>query len=392
MWQIVAASSRSSSSCSRRFLSHSCPSTHPTPTRPVTATMLVRFAVVITIVSILCALTYRAQKVGRNGFGFQTTADEIVQGVSDLESKVVFITGGTSGLGKETARVLAKAGAQVFLCGRTVEKAQKTIDGFDRVSHGFKGKLTPFACDLSSLAAVTACGEAFVATGSRLDHLILNAGLAWLPEPSYTPDGFEETLGVNHLAHFHLTNLLMPVLLKSAPARVTVVSSTAHAMGSVAALSTPSFGMKQWKTTRWWLLGAAAYGDSKLANAIHAKELHTRYAEQGVTAAAVHPGEILTGILKPEHSLVHWLVYTLGVNFDFLVRLVLKNEAQGAATQVYAAIVAPREHFGFYEDSNLSSLMTPWAISFANDPAHCRALWAHSAALVDAALARKQTA
>lgn len=344
--------------------------------------MLAKLVVAFVAIAIGVLQWYRVSSVGRSGFGFATEAAQVVADLN-LKGQVVLITGATSGLGRETARVFAKAGASVFLCGRTVAKAQKTIDGFDRAT--FLGELTPFACDLSSLASVTACGEAFKKTGSRLDHLILNAGLAWLPEHNITPDGFESTVGINHLAHFHLTNLLIPVLLKSAPARVTVVSSAAHAFGSVAALSTPSLGMKQWKR-RWWLLGAPAYGDSKLANILHAKELHNRYSARGVSAAAVHPGEILTGILKPDHSAVHWLIYHFAVTFDWIARLFLKSEAQGAATQVYAALKASRAHFGYYENCNLSSLYTPWAIELANDPVRGKAFWDRSMALVQAAL------
>ena len=89
--------------------------------------------------------------------------------------------------------MLAKAGAHVYLCGRTVAKANKAIADFQ--GNSMKGKLTAFACDLSSLQGATACGEAFAATESKLHHLILNAGVAWRPEHSLTPDGFETTMG-----------------------------------------------------------------------------------------------------------------------------------------------------------------------------------------------------
>lgn len=100
----------------------------------------------------------------------------------------------------------------------------------------------------------------------------------------------------------------------------------------------------------------------------------------------MHPGEILTGILKPDHSAVHWLIYHFAATFDWIARLFLKSEAQGAATQVYAALKASRAHFGYYENCNLSSHYTPWAIELANDPVRGKAFWDRSAALVQAAL------
>ena len=134
--------------------------------------------VLLLAVGLGCFVNYRNSYIGISGYGFSTTAEEVTVGL-DLTQKTVLITGATSGLGKETARVLAKAGATVFLCGRTTAKAEKAIASLDKT--GFKGKLRPFECDLSSIAAVTRCGKAFAATGSRLDHLILNAGVAWLP-------------------------------------------------------------------------------------------------------------------------------------------------------------------------------------------------------------------
>ena len=124
----------------------------------------------------------------------------------------------------------------------------------------------------------------------QLDILMLNAGVAWVSEYSETPDGFETTMGVNHLSHFHLTNMLLPTLLASgspqAPVRVVSVASSAHAMGSVSSMADEWLGMRAWGQ-RWWMVGAPSYGDSKLANIVHMQ------AAPVCCDASLHPASML---------------------------------------------------------------------------------------------------
>ena len=200
-------------------------------------------------------------------------------------------------------------------------------------------------------------------------------------------------MAVNHLAHFQLANLLTPILIKSAPARVTIVSSAAHVAGSSKWLTSPSLGMKasRWNATgAFWLLGVMSYGDSKLANILHAQEYHRRYSKQGVSAASLHPGEILTNIVREERGVIGWIA-THGTPllewvWPGFIDYIFKTEAQGAATQVYVALRGRTDMPGFYADCNMRALFSPWHQGLVNDAPKLVAFWEASQGLVDAAL------
>ena len=133
-------------------------------------------------------------------------------------------------------------------------------------------------------------------------------------------------------------------------------------------------------------MGAPAYGDSKLANILHAFELHRRYAAKGLTAAALNPGEIMTGILKPETGWFPWLLQCAGSGIERVVSITKTVEA-GAATQVYAAVRAPlRQQAAFFEDCNERELYTSSLENFVRDEVNGKLFWAHSEALVKGAL------
>lgn len=334
---------------------------------------------------VLAVIFYRRNFfVGESGYGFQTTADEIVAGI-DLSNVTVLITGATSGLGFENARVLAAGGAHVLVGGRSSEKAGKAVTAIRH--HTADGTLTPIECALGSLFAVEACARAVRDVSQHLDLLILNAGIAWVKEPTRTPDGFEKTMGVNHLAHFHLTSLLLPLVLAAEHPRVVVLSSTAaSAMSSIEAMTDPSLGMNALLNgSRSWLMGVPAYGDSKLANALFAKELHNRYFDRGLLAYSVDPGEIMTGILKPSQAWFPWVLQTWG---SLVEPWVLKTPAQGAATQVYCALRAPAAKSGSYcRNSNPTQLDTAVLSALMDNADATRRFWEISAKLIGEALA-----
>jgi len=328
-------------------------------------------------ISALCAIIIalfvqyrRAAFVGSSGYGYGSTAKEIVSDAAASIPKTVMITGATSGLGLESARVFAQSGSHVLLCGRTAEKAERAKKEID--AEGTL-RIDAVECSLDSAAKTLECAERvskiLTRSNQNLNVLMLNAGIAWVPEFRTTEDGFERTMAINHLAHFLLTKRLLPHLLNPSdgtttkPSRVVVLSSSAHSFGEISAMNDASLGMNDWssgddedKARRRWLAGASAYGDSKLANVLFAKELHNRYSDRGLLAFSVNPGEILTGILKPNEGWWPWLLTHAGTVFDGLF---LKNVEEGAATQVYCAVSAHAVDSGeYFEDCNRARLYT----------------------------------
>jgi NAD(P)-dependent dehydrogenase (short-subunit alcohol dehydrogenase family) len=246
--------------------------------------------------------------------------------IPDLSGRIAVVTGANGGLGLETARALAGAGAHVVMAARDQEKAvaaeKRILETHPRAS------LEIVPLDLASLASVRAAAERILAAHDRIDILVNNAGLMAIPERR-TVDGFEMQLGVNHLGHFALTALLLPALLRANAARVVSVTSTAHHMGRALDPSNPhlegSYGA--WK----------AYGQSKLANYHFALGLQRRFEAAGVAAASLlaHPGLSNTELQARSVSetsggfsqrFFHWLASATGM-----------TPAQGALPQLRAA-------------------------------------------------------
>jgi len=201
--------------------------------------------------------------------------------IPDLTGRTAVVTGANGGLGLETARALAGAGAHVVMAARDPEKtraAEKSI----RESHP-NASLEVVPLDLGSLASVRGAAERILAAHEKLDLLVNNAGVMAIPERR-TEDGFEMQLGVNHLGHFALTAHLLPALLRADAARVVSVTSTAHHMGRAVDPENPHLRGRYgpWK----------AYGQSKLANFHFAIGLQRRFEAAGVRAASLvaHPG------------------------------------------------------------------------------------------------------
>lgn len=260
-------------------------------------------------------------------FGAKTTAEEVIEtlGVS-LTNKNVFVTGASSGIGVETARVLAKAGANVWLAGRDVHKTQQVASNIATNDlGGDASRLQVMELDLSDLHSVRACVDKFLALEVPLHILINNAGCMALNDRELTKDGFEMQIGTNHLGHFVLTNGLLPCLQRGAPSRIINVSSMAHHRSGI------HFDNLQFETNYdpW-----TAYGQSKTANILHAMELNFRYGSEGITAVSLHPGVIGTELWRHTGNIMK----------------MNKSIPQGAATTVYCAVANDVEGGKFYND------------------------------------------
>ncbi|XP_058462470.1 retinol dehydrogenase 12-like [Malaya genurostris] len=239
------------------------------------------------------------------------------------DGKVILITGANTGIGKETAKELLKRGGKVYIACRSLPKANQARQ--ELIAETGSKNIHVRELDLSSLKSVRNFAKEFLAEESRLDILINNAGVMACPK-SLTKDGFEMQLGVNHLGHFLLTNLLLDRLKSSAPSRIVNLSSLAHKFGGInrtdlnSEKSYSAFG---------------AYGQSKLANVLFTKELAKRLEGSGVTTYAVHPGSVHTELQRHLGSLFFLLD-------NFVVRtimpLVLKTPQAGAQTSIYTAL------------------------------------------------------
>ena len=240
---------------------------------------------------------------------------------TNMQGKVVLLTGGNTGIGKATAIALARLGAQVTITSRSPEKGQAALAEIRRESGN--DSVQCLRLDLASLAGVRAFAAEFSAGHPRLDVLINNAGLI-LSERSETVDGFETTFGVNHLGHFVLTQELLPLLKRSAPARIVVLSSDAH-RGAVGGLNFDDL------QARRKYGGLAVYCRSKLANLLFTLELAERLRGSGVTVNAVHPGVVASEFGSSDDT---------GRVFGFLVKLsrfAMISPEKGARTSVHVA-------------------------------------------------------
>jgi WW domain-containing oxidoreductase len=285
---------------------------------------------------------------GASGFGYGSTATDVTEGLS-LAGQSMLVTGCNSGIGQETLRVLALRGARVIGTARTLEKAE-------RACAAAGGQTLPLACELSDPASVSACVAAVKHAGARLDAVVCNAGIMALPKLQKA-HGYELQFFTNHVGHFMLVTGLLPEL--SELGRVVVVSSSAHRQAPRAGIEFENLdGSKGYSP---W----SAYGQSKFANLLFAKELARRLAASKQTANAVHPGVIKTNLQRHMSA-------PLSVLFNTFGPLALKSTAEGAATQVYVAThptlagVSGR----YFADCNLA---TPRAD--ADDAALARRLW-----------------
>lgn len=295
---------------------------------------------------------------GPNGFGYDSTAEDVTEGLS-LAGKTILVTGCNSGLGFEAMRVLALRGAHVIGAARTEEKA-KTAGA------AIIGTTTGLACELSDPGSVRSCVEAVKKSGARLDAIICNAGIMALPRLAQS-HGYELQFFTNHIGHFILVTGLLDSLADDG--RVVMLSSAAHQMAPKEGVQFDNLsGERDYKP---WV----AYGQSKLANLLFAKELARRLAGTGKIANAVHPGVINTNLSR--HIGIPAPVEKVG--FAIANALVLKTIPQGAATECYVAAnpAAASISGAYFADSNVKEPRAD-----ATDPALAKRLWETSETIV----------
>jgi NAD(P)-dependent dehydrogenase (short-subunit alcohol dehydrogenase family) len=302
----------------------------------------------------------------RSSFGAETTTDEVIEGI-DLSGQVAIVTGASGGLGAETARVLAGAGAAVTLTARDVPKAEAMAAEI-RAETG-NSNVDVMQLELHRPESVRHFAKTWLASHSSLNLLINNAGVMACPLDR-TVEGWEMQLATNHLGHFLLTGLLLPALRAGAPSRVVNVSSAGHRFGPVD-FDDPHFERREYD--KW-----ASYGQAKTANVLHAVELDRRLRSRGVRAFAIHPGAIMTELGR---HLTRADMETLSSRAPG-GGLKFKPLRAGAATQVYAATAPELEGQGglYLEDCRVSGLRRsdedvrgykPWAV----DASAAERLW-----------------
>ena len=319
-------------------------------------------------------------------YGPTTTTDEVLDGV-DLHGRHIVVTGAASGLGRESARAFAAHGASVTVVARSPQRAAGAVAEIARLVPG--AALEPAVADLGDLTTVRAFADTFLAGHDTVDVLVNNAGVMACPF-GHTAQGFETQFGTNHLGHFLLTALLAPALLAAPAPRVVTLSSAGHSRSDVD-LADPNFesgGYSPW----------IAYGRSKTANALFARELARRAGPRGLLSFAVHPGGIVTDLGR---HLTDELLLEMAAFAKERSRaaggeggedgggdITWKSVEQGAATQVWAS-VAPElaEHNGAYlADCGLGVLgANPGAngfMAYLLDDDHAAALWELSERLV----------
>jgi NAD(P)-dependent dehydrogenase (short-subunit alcohol dehydrogenase family) len=235
-----------------------------------------------------------------------------------MDNRIVVITGATSGIGKETARELARLGATVAILGRDFDKGIATLADI-KASARHPDRVTFLSCDLSRLEDVRSVAGTLHERFDHIDVLIANAGLINVRRRE-TVDGIEETFAVNHLAHFLLTGLLLDLLAKAPQGRVVVVSSDAHQMGRI---------NRDDPQRRRGYRGFAAYAASKLANILFAFELARRLEHTAITVNALHPGAVASNFSRRNGPLAR---LAMAVLKPFFI-----SPAKGAETSVFLA-------------------------------------------------------
>jgi NAD(P)-dependent dehydrogenase (short-subunit alcohol dehydrogenase family) len=260
------------------------------------------------------------------GVSFTSSKD-----IPSLAGKVILVTGGNAGLGKQSVLEFARYGkpAKIFLASRSLEKAEAAIEDIKKTVPD--ANIVPLQLDLASFDSIKSAAKSFIQQSDRLDILMLNAGIMATP-PGQTKEGYEIQFGTNHIGHFLLTKLLLPVLRATAArpehpdVRVVVLSSVGLGLA-------PSSGFDEsWvRTDGSAVFTFTRYGQSKLANALFARELAKRYPE--ITSVAVHPGTVNTNLMEP-FAQSGFLQRFLGV----LVKPFIATPETGARNQLWASV------------------------------------------------------
>lgn len=317
-------------------------------------------------------MEYTKQVPINSGFGPQTTAQEILKGC-DLTGKIAIVTGGYSGIGLETTRALANAGATVIVPARSPKKSLKALEG---IPHVELEKI-----DLMDSTSIDDFAARFLATNRPLHMLINSAGVMFTPLRRDSR-GFESQFSTNHLGHFQLTARLWPALVRAHGARVVALSSRGHRLGGVD-FADPNFEHKEYNKF-------TAYAQSKSANSLFALELDKRGRDYAVRAFAVHPGLVpdtdLGRDLDPSELKPQPVKNSQGLIISDETNAQYKSVEQGAATSVWCATSTQLNDMGgvYCEDCDIAMVVAadstspvgvrPWAI----DSQLAQRLWALS--------------
>lgn len=302
-------------------------------------------------------------------FGYRSTADEVLADI-DLTGKRAIVTGGYSGLGEETARALAAAGAQVTIACRDLPRAQDAARalngkvGAERISAG--------ALDLSDMSSIAAFGRDWSAANPSLDLLINNAAVMACPFES-TQAGFEMQIGTNHFGHFALFQSLKDKLAAAQGARVVCLSSTGHFLSNVH-LDDLHYSNREYEPWQ-------AYGQSKTANSLMAVGIQRHHANDGIEGFAVHPGGIMTSLQR--HMDRSEVIARGWMDEEGNINELFKTVPQGASTSCWAATAPALAGRGgrYLEDCSESKVITEVSADFtgvmayAVDPDSADALW-----------------
>jgi NAD(P)-dependent dehydrogenase (short-subunit alcohol dehydrogenase family) len=317
-------------------------------------------------------------------FNATSTTEDVLSGIN-LQGKRILVTGVSAGLGVETARALAAHGALVVGAARDLDKAEAATVQVRKDAAAGGGSLTLIGLDLGNLKSARACADELLAMNEPFDVVIANAGVMATPF-GHTADGFETQFGTNHLGHFVLVNRIAPLFRKGG--RLINLSSSGHRFANVD-LEDHNFERTQYEPF-------LAYGRSKTANILFAVAFDERHRHKGIRAAAVHPGAIQTELgrhMNPSQmqALIGQINQQLAAegkpSFQF------KTIPQGAATSVWAAVVASADEIGghYCENCHVGQIVpddvpitavSEGVRSYALDPTAAAALWEKSEELV----------
>jgi len=264
-----------------------------------------------------------------------------------LKGKVVVITGGTAGIGKETVRELAKSGATVHVLARSLDKANRVIG---EIKESIDNKdIHIHQVNLSDFSTVRAFAKKFLETGSPIHILINNAGLA-NETKKMTVDGNEETIQANHLSHFLLTNMLLKRVTESAPSRIVNVSSMGHLFVGRKDIDIQNLNYEK-PYPQWNAL--MTYSVSKLLNVLFTRELARRLYGKGVTTNSLHPGGVRTELGRD----ISWKTPHLLI-MNALGKFFYKTELEGAQTTLYLATADEVEHVSghYFSDCKIAKM------------------------------------
>jgi NAD(P)-dependent dehydrogenase (short-subunit alcohol dehydrogenase family) len=317
-------------------------------------------------------------------FGATSTTDEVLEGIN-LSGKRILVTGVSAGLGIETARALVAHGAHVVGTARDLAKAEDATKDVVKDATANGGKFEIVELDLASLKSVRACADKLVKLAQPFDVIIANAGVMRTPF-GHTEDGFETQFGTNHLGHFVFVNRILTLM--KAGSRLINLSSSGHRYANVD-LQDPNFETTEYEPF-------ISYGRSKTANILFSVAFDQRHKEKGIRAAAVHPGGIKTelGRHMPPGAL-EGLVEQINAQLkeEGKEPFKFKTIPQGAATSVWAGIVAGAEEIGgtYCENCQVSQVVADDVTinpalggyrAYATDPVAAEALWKKSEEMV----------